>query len=193
MITNYTTRTRVLLQAAHLCQLPSSDFLQRARTQVLVRCGVPSLAACQVRKKGAPVEKKRQSVRTGTRTQNLLLRRQAPYPLGHTDVHGTVGSSRTCTRHSSLGVEHSLSKRKVVGSNPACGFQLLFSHLFWGGWGEETQLLECYERDSRLIINQPVLLSISSTCARGYRGKAMTCSTASLHDNAFLGSGADFH
>ena len=27
--------------------------------------------------------------------------------------------------HSSLGVEHSLSKRKVVGSNPACGF--LFS------------------------------------------------------------------
>ena len=126
MITNYTTRTRVLLQAAHLCQLPSSDFLQRARTQVLVRCGVPSLAACQVRKKGAPVEKKRQSVRTGTRTQNLLLRRQAPYPLGHTDVHGTVGSSRTCTRHSSLGVEHSLSKRKVVGSNPACGFSDCF-------------------------------------------------------------------
>ena len=27
-------------------------------------------------------------------------------------------------RHSSLGVEHSLSKRKVVGSNPACGFLL---------------------------------------------------------------------
>jgi hypothetical protein len=25
--------------------------------------------------------------------------------------------------HNSLGVEHSLSKRKVVGSNPACGFQ----------------------------------------------------------------------
>jgi hypothetical protein len=24
--------------------------------------------------------------------------------------------------HSSLGVEHSLSKRKVVGSNPACGY-----------------------------------------------------------------------
>ncbi len=26
--------------------------------------------------------------------------------------------------HSSLGVEHSLSKRKVVGSNPACGLFL---------------------------------------------------------------------
>jgi hypothetical protein len=25
------------------------------------------------------------TVRTGTRTRNLLLRRQAPYPLGHTD------------------------------------------------------------------------------------------------------------
>ena len=32
------------------------------------------------------------------------------------------------SRHSSLGVEHSLSKRKVVGSNPACGF-LLFGLL----------------------------------------------------------------
>ena len=127
MITNYTTRTRVLLQAAHLCQLPSSDFLQRARTQVLVRCGVPSLAACQVRKKGAPVEKKRQSVRTGTRTQNLLLRRQAPYPLGHTDNYEMLlVDSRNRTRHSSLGVEHSLSKRKVVGSNPACGFSDCF-------------------------------------------------------------------
>ena len=29
-------------------------------------------------------------------------------------------------RHSSLGVEHSLSKRKVVGSNPACGFFFFF-------------------------------------------------------------------
>jgi hypothetical protein len=28
-------------------------------------------------------------VRTGTRTQNLLLRRQAPYPLGHTDAHNS--------------------------------------------------------------------------------------------------------
>ena len=75
-------------------------------------------------------EREKDLVRTGTRTQNLLLRRQAPYPLGHTDVHGTVGSSRTCTRHSSLGVEHSLSKRKVVGSNPACGFQLIFVLVF---------------------------------------------------------------
>ena len=30
------------------------------------------------------------------------------------------------TSHSSLGVEHSLSKRKVVGSNPACGYYSLF-------------------------------------------------------------------
>jgi hypothetical protein len=32
-----------------------------------------------------------EKVRTGTRTQNLLLRRQAPYPLGHTDnmISGT--------------------------------------------------------------------------------------------------------
>jgi hypothetical protein len=33
---------------------------------------------------------------------------------------------RTRSCHSSLGVEHSLSKRKVVGSNPACGLVLLF-------------------------------------------------------------------
>jgi hypothetical protein len=31
--------------------------------------------------------------------------------------------------HNSLGVEHSLSKRKVVGSNPACGF---LTQLFCG-------------------------------------------------------------
>ena len=65
--------------------------------------------------------KKKRQVRTGTRTQNLLLSRQAPYPLGHTDnfesEQVTVHMS-----HSSLGVEHSLSKRKVVGSNPACGY-----------------------------------------------------------------------
>ena len=30
-------------------------------------------------------EREKDLVRTGTRTQNLLLRRQAPYPLGHTD------------------------------------------------------------------------------------------------------------
>jgi hypothetical protein len=41
------------------------------------------------------------------------------------------------TRHSSLGVEHPLSKRKVVGSNPACGSSLLFSHsLCLGGLAE---------------------------------------------------------
>jgi hypothetical protein len=34
--------------------------------------------------------------------------------------------------HSSLGVEHSLSKRKVVGSNPACGFGHLFALFFLG-------------------------------------------------------------
>ena len=33
--------------------------------------------------------------------------------------------------HSSLGVEHSLSKRKVVGSNPACGCFLFFEQTPW--------------------------------------------------------------
>ena len=60
-------------------------------------------------------------VRTGTRTQNLLLRRQAPYPLGHTDDMLTM-KTLLHTSQSSLGVEHSLSKRKVVGSNPAFGY-----------------------------------------------------------------------
>ena len=32
-----------------------------------------------------PFVSNKKIVRTGTRTQNLLLRRQAPYPLGHTD------------------------------------------------------------------------------------------------------------
>ena len=37
-------------------------------------------------------------------------------------VNRAFVSTFFCKRHSSLGVEHSLSKRKVVGSNPACGF-----------------------------------------------------------------------
>ena len=75
--------------------------------------------------------KKKKIVRTGTRTQNLLLRRQAPYPLGHTDNYEfCLDHTPYRTRHSSLGVEHSLSKRKVVGSNPACGFQLIFVLVF---------------------------------------------------------------
>ena len=68
---------------------------------------------------------------TGTRTQNLLLRRQAPYPLGHTDINKINMdwlASHPC--HSSLGVEHSLSKRKVVGSNPACGSQFFLTPCF---------------------------------------------------------------
>ena len=76
-------------------------------------------------------EREKDLVRTGTRTQNLLLRRQAPYPLGHTDIHEVTCHSpalRTC--HSSLGVEHSLSKRKVVGSNPACGSQFFLTPCF---------------------------------------------------------------
>ena len=76
-------------------------------------------------------EREKDLVRTGTRTQNLLLRRQAPYPLGHTDNYEfCFDHSPSRTRHSSLGVEHSLSKRKVVGSNPACGFQLIFVLVF---------------------------------------------------------------
>jgi hypothetical protein len=76
-------------------------------------------------------EREKDLVRTGTRTQNLLLRRQAPYPLGHTDNYEfCFDQSLSRTRHSSLGVEHSLSKRKVVGSNPACGSQLLFVLVF---------------------------------------------------------------
>ena len=76
-------------------------------------------------------EREKDLVRTGTRTQNLLLRRQAPYPLGHTDNYEfCYDHTPSRTRHSSLGVEHSLSKRKVVGSNPACGSQLLFVLVF---------------------------------------------------------------
>jgi hypothetical protein len=76
-------------------------------------------------------EREKDLVRTGTRTQNLLLRRQAPYPLGHTDNYEfCFDHAPSRTRHSSLGVEHSLSKRKVVGSNPACGSQLLFVLIF---------------------------------------------------------------
>ena len=79
-------------------------------------------------------EREKDLVRTGTRTQNLLLRRQAPYPLGHTDNYEfCLYHTPSHTRHSSLGVEHSLSKRKVVGSNPACGFSTTFCpcFLFW--------------------------------------------------------------
>jgi hypothetical protein len=76
-------------------------------------------------------EREKDLVRTGTRTQNLLLRRQAPYPLGHTDNYEFCVDHRSCrTRHSSLGVEHSLSKRKVVSSNLACGCSLLFALVF---------------------------------------------------------------
>ena len=94
-----------------------------------------------------PQKKKRKksfgpTVRTGTRTQNLLLRRQAPYPLGHTDNYEMLlVDSRNRTRHSSLGVEHSLSKRKVVGSNPACGCaeRLDEAPFFLGGFGFVSQ------------------------------------------------------
>jgi hypothetical protein len=76
-------------------------------------------------------EREKYLVRTGTRTQNLLLRRQAPYPLGHTDNYEfCCDLSASRTRHSSLGVEHSLSKRKVVSSNLACGCQQLFALVF---------------------------------------------------------------
>ena len=87
-----------------------------------------------------PFVSNKKIVRTGTRTQNLLLRRQAPYPLGHTDNYEfCLDHTPSRTRHSSLGVEHSLSKRKVVGSNPACGFCLFcllhrrffYLHLFY--------------------------------------------------------------
>jgi hypothetical protein len=51
--------------------------------------------------------------------------------LGHTDNYEfCFDHSPSRTRHSSLGVEHSLSKRKVVSSNLACGCQLLFALVF---------------------------------------------------------------
>jgi hypothetical protein len=82
----------------------------------------------RAKKRSAPNEREKDLVRTGTRTQNLLLRRQAPYPLGHTDNYEfCFDHSASRTRHSSLGVEHSLSKRKVVSSNLACGCQQLFA------------------------------------------------------------------
>jgi hypothetical protein len=89
------------------------------------------LPACVPKKRFAANEREKDLVRTGTRTQNLLLRRQAPYPLGHTDNYEfCLDHTPYRTRHSSLGVEHSLSKRKVVGSNPACGSRLLFVLIF---------------------------------------------------------------
>ena len=83
----------------------------------------------------AKKRRKKSLVRTGTRTQFLLLRRQAPYPLGHTDIDEmSLDPTAHCTCHSSLGVEHPLSKRKVVGSNPACGslrFLFFTVEVFW--------------------------------------------------------------
>lgn len=78
-------------------------------------------------------EEKEKPVRTGTRTQNLLLRRQAPYPLGHTDNTVTLTTRRWVKQqsHSSLGVEHSLSKRKVVGSIPTYGSYFVCFVCFW--------------------------------------------------------------
>ena len=38
-------------------------------------------------------QKSKKRVHTGTRTRNLLLRRQAPYPLGHTDMTYNYGLS----------------------------------------------------------------------------------------------------
>ena len=37
------------------------------------------------------------STRDGTRTHNLFLRREAPYPLGHTSL--AISASENCTRH----------------------------------------------------------------------------------------------
>ena len=90
-----------------------------------------SLRARVQKKCFASNDRQKDLVRTGTRTQNLLLRRQAPYPLGHTDNYEFCVDHRSSrTRHSSLGVEHSLSKRKVVSSNLACGCSLLFALVF---------------------------------------------------------------
>jgi hypothetical protein len=103
-----------------------------------------SLASMDTKKELNQTKKrwKKSVVRTGTRTQNLLLRRQAPYPLGHTDIDEIrFDPIPLCTCHSSLGVEHPLSKRKVVGSNPACGSPISFFHrkFFWEkGRGRKT-------------------------------------------------------
>ena len=35
--------------------------------------------------------------RDGTQTHNLLLRREAPYPLGHTSL--LIGAFKNCIRH----------------------------------------------------------------------------------------------
>ena len=94
-------------------------------------------------------------VRTGTRTQNLLLRRQAPYPLGHTDIDEmSLDPTAHCTCHSSLGVEHPLSKRKVVGSNPACGSPISFLGL--------VQLVFCLH--AREDMPRPISLFLNRLC-----------------------------
>ena len=109
-------------------------------------------------------EREKDLVRTGTRTQNLLLRRQAPYPLGHTDNYEfCFDHSPSRTRHSSLGVEHSLSKRKVVGSNPACGLLLLFIwhvswHLYFFGEKETICLVRYHEFECGPKLPKPGLV-----------------------------------
>ena len=57
-------------------------------------------------------EREKDLVRTGTRTQNLLLRRQAPYPLGHTDIDNTLNTLVHTYIHKSADTTN--QKRKKV-------------------------------------------------------------------------------
>jgi hypothetical protein len=130
-------------------------------------------------------------VRTGTRTQNLLLRRQAPYPLGHTDNYEFwFDHTSSRTRHSSLGVEHSLSKRKVVGSNPACGSQLLFVLVFvLVLWAKETAHFYIFDTQGTAVFGWCSWLSRQSNTLKvpsSILGSNIPFASLSLHTSRVL-------
>jgi hypothetical protein len=96
---------------------------------LLRACTLRVLCACGRKKKRESVLglEPRISCSVGRRLIHWAIRTSVRFPFSKkSSGRKHVGEPRTC--HNSLGVEHSLSKRKVVGSNPACGFltQLFF-------------------------------------------------------------------
>jgi hypothetical protein len=77
-------RTLNLVVNSHTrCQLrhPGTDNINKDRMSTNVRVHTKK----KTRKENKETKTKKR-VHSGTRTRNLLLRRQAPYPLGHTDM-----------------------------------------------------------------------------------------------------------
>jgi hypothetical protein len=75
-------------------------------------------------------KKKQKTKESPMRGSNPRLAGQEPVTLptgfSHHPVFDECALENLISCHSSLGVEHSLSKRKVVGSNPACGYSFVF-------------------------------------------------------------------